>query len=57
MLAELATEQLGDATARSVLIARRNALQALERNGEIGSDALRSIDAALVALDRSVEEP
>ncbi len=52
MLTAVATESLSAAVARNVLTARRNALCALERTGEIGPDAVRSIAAALSALER-----
>jgi Flp pilus assembly CpaF family ATPase len=56
MLAAVATDQVSNSLAHTVLSARRNALYALERTGEIGPDAVRSIDAALNALERPEAE-
>jgi pilus assembly protein CpaF len=56
MLSGVATDLLSDALALNVLTARRNALCALERTGEVGPEAVRSLDAALSALERSTTE-
>lgn len=54
-LSSVPTEMLSDALALQVLTARRCALQALERTGEVGPDAARSLEAALAVLERAAE--